>query len=92
MGRGIGEFIQLMFQMLPSWALISIGVLLAVWLWPRLQFRMRNKQVKESIRRYVRAMPDERTELIERMLERAGDNPDLLEFAVREGENGRCRR
>jgi hypothetical protein len=70
--------------LLPTWAVVAIGLVLAVFLIRGFDFRTRTRQIREAVRRLVRAPPDARDAIVARAFERAGENPELVALLVAE--------
>ena len=81
--RGFGDLVTAVLW-LPWWLQALLAAAVVLWIAPRFGYRIRSKQVREAIRRRVRAAPSERDALAERALERAGHDPELLAELVRE--------
>ncbi len=84
MGQGIGDIFKLLTAMLPPWALALLVVVVLVLALPGWNYSTRTKQVKNAVRRMVRAAPGERESLRARAFERAGEDAHLLALVARE--------
>ena len=76
--RGISDIATTLNMLLPPWAVATlIGVVLLVAL-PAWINSVRTKQIHGRTRRMVRADPEERSRLLEEILDIAGDRPSRL--------------
>lgn len=82
--RGLGDIVQVLFLLLPPWAIGVLAVVLAILVVPRLAYRIRSRQVREAVRRMIRATPEARVQHEARAFERAGDDVALLAELARE--------
>lgn len=82
--RGLGDVIHTLVVLLPTWALVLLGLGLAAVLLPGLRFRTRSRQIREAVRRMVRADPRARGALEARAFERAGESVHLIAEVAQE--------
>jgi hypothetical protein len=81
---GIGQVVHALAKLLPPWALAIVIGAAALFFLRGFGFRTRSKQVREAVRRLVRATPETRDAILARAFERAGDHPDLLALLASE--------
>jgi hypothetical protein len=81
---GIGQLIADLSALVPPWVLWTLALVLLVVAVPGYQYSIRERQVRERVRRMVRAEPARRAQLVEDALTLAGRNPHLLALVVRE--------
>ena len=82
--RGIGDIFQVLSMWLPPWGVALLLGAIALALLPGLRFRTRSRQVREAVRRMVRATPADREALVTRAFDRAGNHPHLLAILATE--------
>lgn len=82
MGRGLSEVVEALGLLLPPQVLAAAAILLVLLALPGWLYGVRVRQIRNALRRTVRAAPAQRPALIARAFERAGHNPHLLALIV----------
>lgn len=78
MARGFGEVMQALSALLPPEALAAVGAVVLLVMAPFWLDSMRGKQIRGAVRRMVRADPETRAALVDRVMSLAGTRPHRL--------------
>jgi hypothetical protein len=89
---GIGQLLQALTAILPLKVVIGLGVAVAIGLAPYWLESIRDRQIRGTVRQMVRAEPEDRERLVQRVFELTGDKRQrlltLVEVAIKYDQRG----
>lgn len=80
----IGQVISDLLLIVPAWVLVLVAVVILILGIPGYRYAVRERQIRERVRRLVRAEATLRDQLIEEAIALAHGDPHLLALMVRE--------